>query len=99
MEASAKEDEALRGKLRGKRELREGEKMPRGAYSLAQHPGLWFAVQNAKAGRPPAGGLGVGWDIMRHKDPERYRKEMERFREWGNAQASIFDRPGRWGGY
>jgi hypothetical protein len=51
--ASEKEDVALKGVLGGKRKLGKGERMPEGAYALANYPGLQSAIDWSMTGATP----------------------------------------------
>lgn len=88
--ASEGNDSMLRGQLGSRRELREGEGGPSGAYALAKYPELSRAVEWAKTGNMPltAGGSVTAW-LEEQQNPKLRDKNAEKRRQWAAQQARL----------
>ena len=89
--AGQNEDVALGSKMGSKRKLREGERMPKGHFSLYDYPGLRGKVDWAASGNM-AGGAGTGsphgW--LREQNDREYGDRMRNKRkEWAAMQKQL----------
>ncbi|KKN79010.1 hypothetical protein LCGC14_0344860 [marine sediment metagenome] len=84
--AGEKEDEALRGQLGSRRQLREGEQLPEGSYTSVRNPFTWLAAQQAMGGAPPRrfGAVDI-WST-----PQERQGGADRNRQWGQNQLSLW---------
>ena len=87
--ASAKEDLALKGALGGSRKLREGETMPKGAYALANYPGLQSAVEWAATGNLPGGSASIGMWLKEQNDMKLRLENSQKRKEWAANQRAL----------
>jgi len=89
MLASKFEDQKLSGLLGGSREKRKGEKMPQGAYSLADHEFLGSAMDWARTGNTPGGSAHIGLWMAEQRDPGLRDRNSRQRREWAAMQQRL----------
>ena len=84
--ASGAEDVMLSGHLGSKRKLGENESMPRGAYALAEYPGLQYDIWAASNGMPGRG-AGAGSTVIPGSEEDLKLKELRK--RWAEIQGSM----------
>ena len=84
--ASGAEDTMLSGHLGSERKLGENENMPRGAYALAEYPGLQYDIWAASNGMPGRG-AGAGSTVIPGSDADDKLKELRK--RWAEIQGSM----------
>jgi hypothetical protein len=90
--ASQKEDQALKGALGSRRKLREGERMPRGSYALADFEGLGGITDWASTGNTPGGSAHIGLWLQEQSDPRLRDENMRKRQEWAAIQRALLGR-------
>ena len=91
--ASEKEDLALKGALGSSRTKRKNERMPEGAYALADYPGLSSAIDWAKTGNLPGGSASIGMWLKEQNDMALRDANSKKRKEWAAYQEQLL---GRW---
>ena len=84
-DSSLAEDAMLRYKMGGKRKKGKGERLPSGAYALAEYPGLRWDIDNAANGSNPRGGLFN--NLIPGSEEDLKLKELRK--RWAEIQGSM----------
>ena len=87
MQASLKEDEALRGQLGHRRKRQAGER--EGTYSEAYYPQLNAATNWAATGNMPLGGGGGPMWIEEQQNPDLREANSRKRRQWAAYQKAL----------
>jgi len=93
MMASKMEDQKLYGLLGSSREKRENERMPEGAYALADFEGLGGITDWAATGNTPGGSANIGMWLKEMNDMALRDANSKKRKEWAAYQRQLL---GRW---
>ena len=92
-DASVAEDDRFKSLTKRKRKLGKNERMPEGAYALANYPGLSSAVDWAKTGNLPGGNASIGMWLKEQNDMALRDANSKKRKEWAAFQDQF---TGRW---